>query len=300
MHTSPKGDMHVRRLSTAVLLFLLAAAGAFAAPPAAEIVYLEGEVDIRRDGEMIDAYKVDIGFIIEEFDMVETGSDGFVEFSLRSAGGGATVTVQPDTSFYFEGVETEERRETEFATMAGSMAYKVKKMTGGEAFRVRTESAVMGVRGTNFDVTISPEGSVLVACEEGKVEVTDERKGGSYYSQPGQVVEQLTEQGMQTQRVAPGELDSFRSEWISIREEVFKRGAPTFIKSYAKRYLRYLPKFQEAYMELEANRDVLERFEGDSTPGSLGTIFQAKSKVSPAVVKMRSILPMFEHVLFRL
>jgi hypothetical protein len=293
--------MNTRPVLMAVLLTVFVSAGIFAAPPAGEIVYLEGRVDILRDGRKIDAYQVDIGFLIEEFDMVETGSDGFVEFALTSSyGGGATVTVQPGTSFYFEGVESDDRKETQFAAMAGSMGYRVKKLSGNEAFRVRTESAVMGVRGTEFDVTISPEGSVLVACGEGLVEVADEKEGGSYVSQPGQVVEQLTEQGLQPRRVSPSELEAFRTEWVSLREEVFKRGAPTFIKSYAQRYLSYLPKFEEAYAELESNRDALKRFEGGGSGGSLGSVFQAKRKVSPAVVKMRSILPMFEHVFFRL
>jgi hypothetical protein len=261
---------------------------------------MEGAVDIYRDGSKIEAGRVDIGFTVEEFDMVETGPNGFVEMALSSgSGGGAVVQVEPDTSFYFEGIETEDRRETEFSTMAGSMAYKVKKLSGNEAFRVRTESAVMGVRGTLFDVTISPEGSVLITCEEGRVAVTDEEEQAAYYSEPGQVVEKLTEQGVETRRVSTSQLETYRSEWEKTRLEVFKRGAPTFIKSYGRRYMRYLPKFEEAYNDLEEHRETLERFE-DGEAGSLGTAFRAKSQVSPAVVRMRSILPMFEHVFFRL
>ncbi len=283
------------------LLLLSAGTPLFAAPPAGEIVYLEGEVEILRDGKRIASQRVDIGFRVEEFDMVETGSNGFVELALSSSyGGGATVQVQPETSFYFEAVDTGDRRETEFNAMAGSMAYKVKKLSGNEAFRVRTESAVMGVRGTEFDVSISPEGSVLVTCKEGRVAVSDEKEGGSFSSEPGQVVERLTEQGIQSRRVDPSRLEAYRNEWKKTRLEVFKRGAPTFIKSYGQRYMRYLPKFEEAYAELEAQRRVLERLEGEMGAGSLGSLFDAKRKVSPSVVRMRSILPMFEHVFFRL
>lgn len=300
MSINPFGARVLRSHTIMIIILLSAAAVGFAAPPAAEIVYMEGTVELYRDGSKIGAGRVDIGFTVEEFDMVETGPSGFVEMALSSgSGSGAVVQVQPDTSFYFEGVETEERRETEFSTMAGSMAYKVKKLSGNEAFRVRTESAVMGVRGTSFDVTISPEGSVLVTCDEGRVAVTDEKEQSSYYSEPGQVVEKLTEQGVETVSVDPSQLESYKSEWEKTRLEVFKRGAPTFIKSYGRRYMRYLPKFEDAYGELEGHRKTLERFEGGEV-GSLGTAFKAKSQVSPAVVRMRSILPMFEHVFFRL
>mgnify|MGYP006295755711 CR=1 FL=1 len=300
MSINPFGTRALRANIFVLLLFLSVVSAGFSAPPAAEIVYMEGTVDVYRDGTKIEAGRVDIGFIVEEFDMVETGVNGFVEMALSSGyGGGAVVQVEPDTSFYFGGIETEERRETEFSTMAGCMAYKVKKLSGNEAFRVRTESAVMGVRGTLFDVTISPEGSVLVTCEEGRVAVTDEEERSSYYSEPGQVVEKLTEQGVETRRVDPSQLEDYRSDWEKTRLEVFKRGAPTFIKSYGRRYMRYLPKFEEAYGELERHRRTLERFEGGEG-ASLGTAFKAKSEVSPAVVRMRSILPMFEHVFFRL
>ncbi|MFO7850202.1 MAG: FecR domain-containing protein [Spirochaetia bacterium] len=301
MHIGLKSGFSLRRIAVMSVFFVLLTVGAGASPSGGEIVYMEGDVDILRDGKKLSSNRVDIGFFIEEFDMVETGPEGFVEFVLTSSGGGgASVTVNPNTSFYFEGEERKGQKKTEFSAMTGSMAYKVKKLSGNEAFRVRTESAVMGVRGTDFDVTISPEGSVLVACEEGKVVVTDDEEGGSYYSEPGQVVESLTEQGVQPRRVAPSELDSFRESWIETREEVFKRGAPTFIKSYGRRYLRYLPKFEEAYEELENHRSRLEKFEGEDAPKSMGDTFRTKSDVSPAVVKMRSILPMFEHVFFRL
>ncbi|MFP4179262.1 MAG: FecR domain-containing protein [Spirochaetaceae bacterium] len=301
MHIGSKSVSSLHRIALLLIFLVLSVVTAAASPPGGEIVYMEGEVDILRDGTRVPSHRVDAGFIIEEFDMVETGSGGYVEFVLTSSyGGGASVTVNPNTSFYFEGVEGKKRKETEFSTMAGSMAYKVKKLSGNEAFRVRTESAVMGVRGTDFDVTISPEGSVLVACEEGRVAVTDEKEGASYYSEPGQVVEKLTEQGVQSRRVSASELESFRESWIESREEVFKRGAPTFIKSYGRRYLQYLPKFEEVYKELETHRSKLKRFEGEGVPGSLGDVFRTKSDASPAVVKMRSILPVFEHVFFRL
>ncbi|MGC9311753.1 MAG: hypothetical protein ACP5IA_03600, partial [Sediminispirochaetaceae bacterium] len=52
-----------------------------------EIVYIEGSVEIYRDGERLSWRMVDIGSLVEEFDMVQTGDNGYVEISLTQGGG---------------------------------------------------------------------------------------------------------------------------------------------------------------------------------------------------------------------
>jgi len=264
-----------------------------------EIVYIEGSVDIFRDGDKLSWRQVDIGSFIEEFDMVQTGDDGYVEISLAHAGSGAMVTVQPETSFYFDLEDVEGPKKTEFAIMAGSMAFRVQKLTGNEAFQVRTESVAMGVRGTNFKIIVAPEGSVLCTCDEGLVECKTE-DGQQAYSKPGQVVQKITEKSLETAEISPGQLDDYSAEWLSIREDVFKRGANTFIKGYGRRYIQMRPMFMQAYSNLKAVEPLLRRVEGMDSPGNLGTLFQIKREVSPSVVKMRSILPLFENAFFRL
>ncbi len=264
-----------------------------------EIVYIEGAVDVYRDGAKLDWRAVDIGTFLEPYDMVETGQDGFVEISLSQAAGGTTVTVEPDTSFYFDVNEVDGPKKTEFAVMAGSMAFRVKKLSGNEAFQVRTESVAMGVRGTEFRVAIAPEGSVLCTTKEGLVECkTDDRARA--FSKPGQVVEKITEQSLSITQVSLEQLDQFQNSWIDEREEVFKRGAHTFIKGYGLQYIKVRPRFMQAFAELKRIEPQLRQVERTGGMGSTGQLFKLKGQVSPAVVKMRSILPMFEHVFFRL
>ena len=263
-----------------------------------EIVYIEGAVEVFRDGEKLPVRMVDIGSYVEEFDMFQTGDDGYAEISLIQSGG-TVVTVQPGTSFYFDLNDVEGPRKTEFAVMAGSMSFRVKKLTGNEAFQVRTESVAMGVRGTNFQITIAPEGSVLCTCDEGLVECSTEG-GEQLFSKPGQVVQKISERPLELTEVSPSQLDDFSDEWSSIREDVFKRGANIFIKGYGRRYIQMRPMYMQAYNGLKKVEPLLRSVEGMDETGSLGTLFRIKQEVSPAVVKIRSILPLFEHTFFRL
>lgn len=271
----------------------------FAEQVVGEIVYIEGRVDVFRDGRQLGRGRVDIGSFIEEYDMVETGEDGYVEIVLSNSSSGSEVRVLPGTSFYFDLDDVEGPKKTEFAMMTGSMAFRVKKLSGNEEYRVRTESVAMGVRGTNFQVTVAPEGSVLTVCDEGAVECTTE-EGEQALSKPGQVVEKSSEEAMQTEQVDPAELEDYRRNWLESREEVFKRGAHIFIKAYGARYVKLRPRFLQAYSELRRVESLLREVERQQGSGNLGRLFQIKTKVSPAVVKMRSILPLFENAFFRL
>ncbi len=279
-----------------LFLLLLPAAALSARDGAGEIVYMEGNVRIYRDGEELSDQKVQIGFMVQEYDMIETGSRGYVEVDLKY-GNGASLQVNPDTSFYFETEDTEDEPKSDVHMMAGSMAYRVNRLRGDSAFNVRTESVAMAVRGTSFEATAAPDGSLLVTCNEGAV-LCSNRSGAEQYSQPGQVVENLPEEGLKTADVAVDSLEEYKQSWMSAREEVFKRGAATFIRAYARRYNENLPRFQRAYDELASYEQQLRK--AASNPSDLGTLFRLKTKVTPAVVKMRSILPLFDDTFFRL
>jgi len=295
-----KTDKKLYIRNVAVLLLMMAAlVPAFSEEVNGEIVYIEGNVEVYRDGSKLDWRTVDIGTYLQQYDMVETGKDGLVEILLSQSGGGSTVTVEPETSFYFEVEAVEGPQKTSFAVMAGSMSFRVKKLSGNEAFQVRTESVAMGVRGTEFRVSIAPEGSVLCTTNEGLVECTTEEKELAV-AKPGQVVEKVTKQKLSTSQVAVEQLDNYQSNWMQEREEVFKRGAHTFMKGYGQQYLRVRPRFMQAYSDLKRVEPKLRQVERAGGMGNTGQLFRLKSEVSPAVVKMRSILPMFEHLFFRL
>ena len=294
-------QMYGVRNGVLVLAFLLALIPLHAAQDAVgKIVYLEGQVDIHRNGELLDWEGVDIGFSIEAFDLIETATDGYSEIQLTlPQSGGAVIKVQKNTAFYFEVQTVSGKPQTNFRMLAGSIAMRVKNMTAGQEVTVSTQSAVMGVRGTDFMVSSGADGSVLITCVEGAVSCVDSQ-GRELYAKPGAVVEQNAGEASRAVSVKPEDVDAYRGSWLALREEVFKAGAAVFIQTYALRYLDNLPQFQAAYNELAKNYTLLRNAisRGSSTPQ--GTLMQVKREVSQSIFKMRGIFPMFEHTFYYL
>ncbi len=281
-------------------MLLLGSAVLYAEPVSGTVTYLEGTVDVYRGGKLLDWNMVDIGFTLDEYDLVTTGDDGTVEVELTlPSGTGAQITVQPDTSFYFEMDRKGGKSETSFKMLSGAMAYKVQKLAGTEGLSVQTLSAAMGVRGTEFQVVYSPEGGVLVLCNKGKVAVADS-KGEEQYSEPGSVVEKVPEKELTSFAVTPSDLSLYRSYWTSARDKVFKAGAGTFIKGFARQYTMFKPRFVKAFAELQKVKPLLLKYGQGSSSYALGTLLKVKGEVSPAVVEMRSVLPLYEMVYYRL
>ncbi len=282
-----------------IIVFLLAGS-LWAKSVTGSIVYIEGYVDIYRDGELLDWELVDIGFGVEEFDLIETGTDGIVEIEINLPSGSRTsLSVKPGTAFYFEMEEKSGKNQTSFQMLSGTISFKIQKLTGNDTMNVHTESAVMGVRGTNFEIVYSPEGGILVLCDEGAVSCKD-NQGREQYSKPGSVVEKVPNKRLSVYSVSTDDLGLYRNYWVSARDEVFKNGAAVFIQGYAKQFLIFEPKFTDAFTELMGIKTTLEKYGQDSDSGNPGTLFQAKAAVSPAVVKMRSVLPLFEMIFYRL
>ncbi|MCK5152807.1 MAG: FecR domain-containing protein [Spirochaetales bacterium] len=289
-----------KKIFSILIIIFLITGSLFAKTVTGTITFIEGYVDLYRDGELVDWDLVDIGFGVEEFDLIETGEDGLVEIELKlPSGSRSTLAVKPGTTFYFEMLEKSGRNRTSFQMLGGSISFKVQKLTGNDTLDVHTESAVMGVRGTEFEITTSPEGGILVLCNEGAVSCKDEQ-GRERYSKPGSVVDKVPNKQISSYSVSTEDLGLYRNYWVSSRDKVFRSGAKVFIQGYANQYLLFEPKFSDAFSALLDAKATLERYGKESSSGNPGVLFKAKMEVSPAIIKMRSIMPIFEMVFYRL
>lgn len=283
-----------------IILFILLPAVLFAQQAVGEVVFLDGDVEVHRNGKALDWKLVDIGLTIESYDLLETDKGAIAEVQVTVPhSGGAFIRVRENTAFYFDLKEVGGKKQTNFQMLSGSLVLRVKQLTGAGEVVVRTESAVMGVRGTEFMVTTAVEGSILITCTEGAVSCTDSQ-GRELYARPGQGVEQLSDSTSRSVALDPKQIDSFRNSWLQTREEVFKSGADVFIRTYALRYLDALPKFQVNYRDLVKHYDLLRNTVDRGSGSSQGTLIQVKKEVSPAVFAMRSMFPLFEHTFYRL
>ncbi|MBU0929117.1 MAG: FecR family protein, partial [Spirochaetes bacterium] len=152
----------------------LVASGAWAQGRAAAIVeYSSGDdLIVIRDGRRLPGQDA-IGLELYQGDQVQTGKGVFVE--LRLSSGGSVIKLSENTTFILERLSD---GQTSMQLVYGRVRAKVEKLTGTEAFSLRSSQAVAGVRGTDFglDVVASRLATASMAtnvyCFEGSVEVT--------------------------------------------------------------------------------------------------------------------------------
>ena len=140
------------RVSLAVVLFSVSAAAL--AADAGEIKVVRGAAHIERGAERLPAK---VGMPVQEADRVVTGADGtvgitFADNSLLSIGPGSNFAID---RYVFD--STTHAGKFDSTLSKGTLAVVSGKMVkqSPEAMHVRTPSAIMGVRGTDFVVKVT-------------------------------------------------------------------------------------------------------------------------------------------------
>jgi hypothetical protein len=287
----------------ALALVLLAGLPAAAQAEIGAIAYMEEGVEIDRNRETIPAWDVFIGMGVENYDLMRTDGTGYAEVELDSPRSAPSIVkISPNTSFYFEMNKIGRDDTTTIGLITGSLSVKVAKLSGRQNVEVATESALMGVRGTDFDVTLSPGGDILVTAEEGRVSCIDD-SGQELFAEPGRVVEKRPGELFREVPVAVSDLETFQREWYAEQLEVFKANALGAIKFYAGRYLRLKSRFDSAYGDLQGNTQILRKWYEEDRHGRIGGRMESmreKKELIGELLELRKILYMFERVYFRL
>jgi len=143
--------------------------GALAQAVPTDVTYTEGDATTRyKDGTQNDT---SIGDVLNTGDSVKTGADGQVEMDQK----GVTIRVNHGTVFTLMEVDQGDQKSPVMSVALGSIRFRYNKLTGQEPL-VRTNSAVLGVRGTEFTVFSGADGSTLIAVDQGQVNVEAEGK----------------------------------------------------------------------------------------------------------------------------
>jgi len=140
-------------MRSAILAALLLAAAPAMASDAGLVKVSKGSVQIKRAGATIAA---PVGTVVQTSDVIVTGADGsagitFTDNSLVSVGPGSVFAIDKyrfDTTTHageFEG----NLKQGKLAAVSGKMVKQ-----SPESMKIRTPSAVMGVRGTEFVVQV--------------------------------------------------------------------------------------------------------------------------------------------------
>lgn len=266
-----------------------------------EISYLEDEVTVVRNNRTLGPEEVEIGMEVQNLDLLKTNKTGHVEISLE-APRAAVVKVSPGTTFYLELNSLGKDKRTTVGAITGNISVKLQKLAANQQVNVVTESALMGARGTVFEVTLSPAGDLLVICSEGQVVCTDEQ-GQAVNVEPGTVAEQRSGEGLLRVPVAVSDLESFRRDWYAERLDVFKANPRKAILFYALRYRDLRERFNKAFAALAGERQLLNKWYEEDRRGQVGgnmEILREKKRIIGHLLELRKTLFLLERVYYRL
>jgi len=189
---SPKSEIRAMGspfLSSRVALRLVVAVAALVSPmallaqgsvAAARIVEMIGRVSVLKDGT---EWARATGDVVEPKQIIITGDDGYAKFQLAD---GSTFEVFQNTKTIF--------RDTPGWTdllnvLIGRVKVYIEHRNGPNHQHVTTQTAVISVRGTVFDVNVEDEdATTLVSVEEGTVNVLHRRFGSSVDLRTGESV----------------------------------------------------------------------------------------------------------------
>jgi len=290
--------MNVRRFSAALVIFLAATLSISAESTVGTISYLEGHVQVSRNGRYLNPGDVGIGLVVEPSDTIETGSDGYVEVEMTAPSAGSLVKVRSDSSFYFEtSPESSPRRETIFQMLRGSLSLKVGRLSSRESYKVQTDSAVMAVRGTEFNVDMSTDRSVLVTVPEGHVESKSGRT--TIMAQPGTVAAVDNQAQISSIAIDPGDINLYRQYWEGLRLEALKINAKLSIQQFSRQWDQQLPRLESAMRKLDSQQNLISQWEeviqGRAAAPPTADVIRAKRALSPGMMELRAILPLAER-----
>jgi hypothetical protein len=141
-------------MRTAIALLLLASAWTASAADIGEIKVARGAAFIERGSERLPARA---GMAVQEADRLVTGADGSLGVTLAD---NSLFSVGPDSSLSLDRYafdSTTHAGQSDSTLSRGTLAVISGKMVkqSPDAMRVRTPSAIMGVRGTEFVVQVA-------------------------------------------------------------------------------------------------------------------------------------------------
>lgn len=278
----------------------------FAKEKIGSIADIYGEVSIVREGKSLTA---DFGVQIENQDLIKTGPDGFLEIETDPATGiNSIIRVKESSNIVIELSALRQKQNATMHVLSGTVGFKVKSITQGGGFGVKTESAVMGVRGTEFEVAQSVQGDVLVSCEEGKVECEDAESGKKAFAEPGKIVEKSQGDTLKQVPVNLSSLKNFKEKWVAEKLSVFKANGGRAIANYGARYLRLSEMFNKAYNTMVSvkagnSSSVFETWVLEDRKNRTGgnmQIMREKKAIIRALMDMRKSAFLLEPVYYRL
>jgi hypothetical protein len=279
------------KLKVLVIGFLLAAlAGVWAqADVVGQVNFMQGDVQVTRDGAVLAAGVVRIGMSVENSDQFVTGANGQVEIGLsKDTGTGAVITMRPSSVAVIDISVLNGAQSGDIELLAGSIGLKVNTLTNGNKLNIHTESAVMGVRGTEFTVDTELDGEVLLQTAEGKVEITDDQ-GGSRFSVPGTIAQYDHETAWSTKAVAVKDQVANSQTWHAGRVAAFTAHPGVMLEWNMTQYAKLKTEFNETWERFKKQETVYRKWMREGTPKDKALAGREASAMRQDLAKLRQL-----------
>jgi hypothetical protein len=268
--------------------------------PLAVISYTFGEVSLLRDGKAVAA--PDIGDPVYDDDLLKTGgASGLVLELAPSTGMRGSITLAAKSSIYLHLDLLAGQNQNSVELIAGQLGVKVKRIVGAPGFKVTTDNSVLGVRGTEFEVTSSPLGELLVTCSEGEVSCSSGEARES--ALPGQIVEKREGLGLARRSLASKDYAAFQKAWLAERGAAFRRDAARNVAQLVGSYLEIQARMAAASRLVAADGDLKAWAEGrrkGRTEATGEALDRAIDRVQRRIEKDRELLGAMERASARL
>ncbi|GAB1457977.1 hypothetical protein MASR2M48_32850 [Spirochaetota bacterium] len=274
---------------------------AVAAPPFGSIDYVEGSAIIVRSGKSLG--EANIGDDVLPDDMIKTASDGLVVIALdRSTGMRGTLTIKAKSVAYIHLSPDSTGAKSTIDLIAGQIGSKLAKVAGNPSLQVQTSSVIMGVRGTEFGIASSVNGSILVACTEGSVACSD--GGEPLVVNAGKALEKKPGERLRLLPVSISSVEQFERAWLAEEIEAFRSNAVKALAEYERRYTDQLALFQKAFEPLQRS-EVLSKWIREDAVGLVPSAndpatLREKKAISADIMAVRKVLFIFERLYYRI
>jgi hypothetical protein len=298
-----------RQVIVALLAASALAAAALSYPKVGSIDYAEGGVSISRSGKVLSA--PNIGDPVLSGDLIKTQNDGLLVIAMdKNTGMGGKLTVKSRSSLYINLDTVKGEPRTQIQMLTGAIGSKVSKLAGSPTVNVTTSSAVMAVRGTEFEVIVSINASdatgdsqqaMLVTCTESKVAVND--GSGEIEVPAGKVLEKRPGARPLFLPVALSSVKGYSQRWIKDEISAFKADAPRALGFYAKRYADLSAKFAAAYEPFQKSPTPKKWADEDRSGAKVNpldpAVLREKKEIAAYLLNIRKVLFIFERVYYR-
>ncbi len=259
-----------------------------------KVDYIEGSAEITRNGEKLRA--IAIGTPIENLDLVKTSANGLVSIAFeKDSGLTGSIQIVPNSTALIRQDLVSGSPSNEAQLMAGSVNLKVKRLAGMKsAIQVKTPTAVLGVRGTEFSVATF-NGSVITACKEGEVSCasysaiseTLSTDGGAS-AVPGTMVEILESGAVNTGSFPEGNFEdnwkAMRDKWQTYNVDLFAADPVNFMNQFIVNWNDHSAKVESLSATLRANPN-LKKWLADAKAGKVSGNLADWAREKPSVMK---------------